>query len=92
MLLYVYTVYVLMGFTQQVSVSFSKYHVQLEHLLKDLHVLHCLKWKTKEDNVHKVEEAISKSLKDWFKLMKNSIKPKEVKILEEKKFENYFQK
>ena len=45
--------------------NFDKYFAQLESLLKCLHVLHCLKWRTRGDIVVRVESAVISSVREW---------------------------
>ena len=45
----------------------------MEAILKSLHILHCLKWKSKEDIVVKVEDAIVKSDSEWFRFVADRI-------------------
>ena len=53
--------------------NYQKYLTQLEAVLKSLHVLHCLKWKAKEDIVLRVEEAIVRSVSEWYNFVKTRI-------------------
>eukprot|EP00095_Tigriopus_kingsejongensis_P000958 maker-scaffold83_size396513-snap-gene-0.15 protein:Tk00958 transcript:maker-scaffold83_size396513-snap-gene-0.15-mRNA-1 annotation:"conserved hypothetical protein" len=53
--------------------NFAKYHVQLDHVLKCLHVLHCLKWRTKGDIVIRVEEALRSSVCEWFHYIETKV-------------------
>jgi hypothetical protein len=40
--------------------------LQLDHALRCLHVLHCLRWRTKDDVVIRVEEAVSESVRELY--------------------------
>ena len=53
--------------------NYNKYFIQLESILKSLHILHCLKWRTKDDIVLRVEEAIVKSVREWYSYVANNI-------------------
>lgn len=48
------------------GINFDKYIVQLEAVLKCLHILHCLHWRTKGDVVLRVQEAITRSVREWY--------------------------
>ena len=50
---------------------FEKYFDQLEALLKCLHILHCLKWRTRGDIVLRVETAVISSVREWYKFVRN---------------------
>ncbi len=45
--------------------SQAKYRVQLENLLKCLHIIHCLRWRSRQDVALLVEEAVVHSLAQW---------------------------
>jgi hypothetical protein len=45
----------------------------LEAILKSLHILHCLKWKTREDIVVRIEDALIKSNHEWFRCHISSV-------------------
>ena len=51
--------------------NFDKYFAQLESLLKCLHILHCLKWRTRGDIVVRVESAVISSVREWYKFVRN---------------------
>ena len=51
--------------------NFDKYYDQLEALLKCLHILHCLKWRTRGDIVLRVETAVISSIREWYKFVRN---------------------
>ena len=53
--------------------NYDKYFLQLESILKCLHILHCLKWRTKDDIVLRVEDAIVKSVREWYTYVANNI-------------------
>lgn len=50
---------------------FDKYYDQLQALLRCLHILHCLKWRTRGDIVLRVETAVISSVKEWYKFVRN---------------------
>ena len=50
--------------------NFVKYYHQLEALLKCLHILHCLKWRTRGDIVLRVETAVISSIREWYKFIR----------------------
>ena len=51
--------------------NFDKYFSQLGALLKCLHILHCLKWRTRGDIVLRVESAVVSSVREWYKFVRN---------------------
>ena len=51
--------------------NFDKYFAQLGALLKCLHILHCLKWRTRGDIVLRVEAAVNSSVREWYKFVRN---------------------
>lgn len=51
--------------------NFDKYFSQMEALLKCLHILHCLKWRTRGDIVLRVEAAVISSVREWYKFVRN---------------------
>ena len=53
--------------------NYSKYFVQLESILKCLHILHCFKWRTKDDIILRVEDAIVKSVREWYNYVAQNI-------------------
>lgn len=57
--------------------KFAKYHVQLDHILKCLHVIHCLRWRTKGDIVLRVEEALRTSTNEWFRFVESKVAKKQ---------------
>ena len=63
--------------------SLDRFHTQLEHILKCLHILHCLRWRTKGDIVLRVEEAVIKSAREWYSFVKK-------KVVNSKRFRNTF--
>ena len=53
--------------------NYNKYIVQLESILRCLHILHCFKWRTKDDIILRVEDAIVKSVREWYHYVSNNI-------------------
>ena len=53
--------------------NYTKYIVQLESILKCLHILHCFKWRTKDDIILRVEDAIVKSVREWYNYVATNI-------------------
>lgn len=54
-----------------------KYSVQLEAILKALHILHTLKWRTRNDIVLQVEDALLASVREWFNFVIDRIPTQE---------------
>ncbi len=50
--------------------SSDRYRQQLESVLRCLHLIHCLKWRTKTDVVLRVEEAVEQAIGEWFEFVK----------------------
>ena len=50
-----------------------KYRTQLEAILKGLHILHTLKWRTRNDIVLQVEDALLASVREWFNFVLDRI-------------------
>ena len=55
----------------------DKYLVQLDAILQCLHVLHTLKWRTRNDIVLQVEDALLASVREWFKFVIEKIPTEE---------------
>ena len=51
----------------------SKYKTQLEAILQCLHILHTLKWRTRNDIVLQVEAALLASVREWFNFVMEKI-------------------
>ena len=51
----------------------SKYKTQLETILQCLHILHTLKWRTRNDIVLQVEAALLASVREWFNFVMEKI-------------------
>ena len=71
--------------------NYNKYMVQLESILKCLHILHCFKWRTKDDIILRVEDAIVKSVREWYNYVAvNIICLKSKNIIEQEDIFLYF--
>ena len=55
----------------------SKYLPQLDAMLQCLHILHTLKWRTRNDIVLQVEDALLASVREWFNFVIERIPTKE---------------
>ncbi len=51
----------------------GKYRVQLEAILQALHILHTMKWRTRNDIVLQVEDALLASVREWFNFVVDRI-------------------
>ena len=54
-----------------------KYRTQLEAILKGLPILHTLKWRTRNDIVLQVEDALLASVREWFNFVLDRIPTQE---------------
>ena len=51
----------------------GKYRAQLEAILQALHILHTMKWRTRNDIVLQVEDALLASVREWFNFVVDRI-------------------
>jgi hypothetical protein len=57
----------------------GKYRVQLEAILQALHILHTMKWRTRNDIVLQVEDALLASVREWFNFVVDRIPTQVIK-------------
>ena len=55
----------------------AKYKVQLEAILQCLHIIHTLKWRTRNDIVLQVEDNLLASVREWFNFVLDRIPTEE---------------